>query len=46
LNGLLDPLLYIGRCPEQVDRFLNEFVDPMIEASKDDLEAAQPELKV
>jgi len=46
LNGLLDPLLYIGRCPEQVDRFLNEFVDPMIEASKDDLETAQPELKV
>ncbi|MBN1776427.1 MAG: adenylosuccinate lyase [Clostridiales bacterium] len=46
LNSLLDPSLYIGRCPEQVDRFLKEFVYPLLAASKDDLAAECPELKV
>ncbi len=46
LNSLLDPSLYIGRCPEQVDRFLKEFVYPLLATSKDDLTAECPELKV
>ena len=29
LNELLDPLLYIGRCPEQVERFLQK-VEPLL----------------
>ena len=32
LNELLDPRLYIGRCPEQVDRFL-EKIRPALEGS-------------
>ena len=32
LKGLLDPRLYIGRCPEQVDRFLDK-VRPLLEGS-------------
>ncbi|MBN1891477.1 MAG: adenylosuccinate lyase [Clostridiales bacterium] len=46
LEGLLDPSLYIGRCPEQVMRFLDEFVDPMINTSEDDMLSEHPELKV
>jgi adenylosuccinate lyase len=46
LDGLLDPSIYIGRCSEQVSRFLKEFVDPLIEASKDDLVGDHPRLKV
>ena len=46
LQNLLNPLLYIGRCPEQVDRFLTEFVDPLIEASRGDLIGEQPQLRV
>lgn len=46
LNELTDPKLYIGRCPEQVDTFLNECVRPLIAAHKDDLEVSEVELKV
>jgi adenylosuccinate lyase len=31
LQGLVDPLRFVGRSPEQVDRFLNEWVDPVLE---------------
>ena len=46
LNELTDPKLYIGRCPEQVDAFLSECVNPLIEAHKDDLKVSDVELKV
>ena len=29
IEALLDPKLYVGRCPEQVDRFLKE-IEPLI----------------
>lgn len=31
IDELLKPELYIGRCPEQVDEFLTEFVNPLLE---------------
>ncbi|MBE6689238.1 MAG: adenylosuccinate lyase [Ruminococcaceae bacterium] len=31
IDELLKPELYIGRCPEQVDEFLSEFVNPLLE---------------
>ena len=46
LIKLRDPKLYIGRCPEQVDAFLNECVRPLIAAHRDDLEVSEVELKV
>jgi len=46
LKELTDPKLYIGRCPEQVDTFLNECVRPLIEAHKSDLDIGEQELKV
>jgi adenylosuccinate lyase len=30
MNGMLDPALYIGRCPEQVDEFLGKLC-PLLE---------------
>lgn len=30
LDALLDPMLFIGRAPEQVDEFLEECVDPVL----------------
>jgi len=30
LERLLDPATFIGRAPEQVDRFLREWVDPAL----------------
>jgi adenylosuccinate lyase len=33
LEGLLDPRLYIGRCPEQVDAFLKNQIAPLIEGA-------------
>jgi adenylosuccinate lyase len=46
LVALRDPKLYIGRCPEQVDAFLNGCVRPLIAAHKDDLDVSDVELKV
>lgn len=46
LNELLDPSLYIGRCPEQVTTFLTEAVYPVLDAHKSDLEVNAVELKV
>lgn len=34
LTPLLDPMLYIGRCPEQVDAFLTGTVYPVLERNK------------
>ena len=34
LDALLDPKTFIGRCPEQVDKFLKEWVNPALEPHK------------
>ena len=46
LIALRDPKLYIGRCPEQVDAFLNECVKPLLKAHEADLAVDEVELKV
>mgnify|MGYP003292102889 FL=1 len=46
LSKLLDPTLYIGRCPEQVTTFLNECINPILEAHKADLDLEDVELNV
>jgi adenylosuccinate lyase len=35
LDRLIDPKLFVGRAPEQVDEFLSEEIDPVIEANKE-----------
>jgi adenylosuccinate lyase len=42
----LRPELYIGRAPEQVDAFLEEWVDPVLDRYRDDLRRDAPELTV
>ncbi|MBO7449161.1 MAG: adenylosuccinate lyase [Clostridiales bacterium] len=46
LNKMLDPKLYIGRCPEQVDTFLNEAIRPILKSHADDLKVTEVELNV
>ena len=46
LQELTDPKLYIGRCPEQVDAFLDECVKPLLAAHADDLTVGETEIKV
>jgi adenylosuccinate lyase len=31
LQELVDPMRFVGRAPEQVDRFLSEWVDPVLD---------------
>ena len=31
----MKPEAYIGRCPQQVDEFLSEVVNPILEANKE-----------
>jgi adenylosuccinate lyase len=35
LRGLVDPRDFVGRAPEQVDRFLSEWVDPILQRYSD-----------
>ena len=35
LNTLLDAKLYIGRAPQQVEEFIAEYVDPVLEGAKE-----------
>jgi adenylosuccinate lyase len=35
LDALLDPKTFIGRCPQQVDRFIKEWVEPALAAHKE-----------
>jgi adenylosuccinate lyase len=35
LDTLIDPILFVGRAPEQVDEFVAEEVSPILEANKD-----------
>ena len=46
LSAHLEPSRYIGRCPEQVDDFLNGCVYPVIEAHRSALSAEAVDLKV
>ena len=42
----MEPSRYIGRCPEQVTDFLNDYVRPVLEANRSALEGKAAELKV
>ncbi len=35
LEAVLEPSLYIGRCPEQVDEFLADYIQPILDAEGD-----------
>jgi adenylosuccinate lyase len=37
LNKYIDPKLFVGAAPHQVERYLEEYVRPMLEANKDQL---------
>lgn len=37
LTGILKPESYIGRCPEQVEEFISECIDPVLEDLKDSI---------
>lgn len=40
LDSLLDPSTFVGRAPQQVDRFLKDFVAPALEPYKSSLDNA------
>ena len=46
LTAHLEPSRYIGRCPEQVEEFLTEAVQPVLEKYADVLGEKETELKV
>ncbi len=46
LEEELQPERYIGRAPEQVDRFLEEWVDPVLAKHASELDQTTPELHV
>merc|ERR1712129_166149 len=35
LDSMIDPILFVGRAPEQVDEFISEEVDPILEKFAD-----------
>jgi adenylosuccinate lyase len=35
LDTLIDPTLFVGRSPQQVDEFLADEINPVLEANKD-----------
>ena len=35
LESMIDPILFVGRAPEQVDEFILEEIDPILEENKD-----------
>lgn len=35
LDSMVDPKLFVGRAPQQVDEFISEEVDPILEINKD-----------
>jgi len=41
LDSLLDPSTFVGRAPEQVDDFLEEWVAPALERWQDAVKGAQ-----
>lgn len=46
LEEALKPELYVGRAPQQVDEFLAEWVQPVLDRYADELGGAAPELRV
>ena len=46
LERMLSPEAMVGRAPEQVDRFVAEWVDPLLARYKDLIESDSPVLKV
>jgi adenylosuccinate lyase len=46
LERLLSPQAMVGRAAQQVDRFIAESVDPVLERYREELEAASPQLSV
>jgi adenylosuccinate lyase len=42
----LRPELYVGRAPQQVDEFLAEWVEPVLERYRDEIGSAAPQLNV
>lgn len=46
LQEELQPERYVGRAPEQVDAFLEEWVEPVLERYRDEVNADTPELHV
>ncbi len=46
LSAHMDPALYIGRCPQQVEEFLRDDVQPVLDAHAEALQGKAVELKV
>ncbi|MBC3796536.1 adenylosuccinate lyase [Acetobacterium tundrae] len=46
VEGILDPALYVGRAPEQVDDFITDEVNPILEANSEILTLNKIDLKV
>ena len=46
VDALLDPALYVGRAPQQVDDFMREEVKPILEANRELLNLSKIDLKV
>ena len=46
LTAHLEPERYIGRCPEQVDEFLEDYVQPVLVRNKDLIDTTKVDLKV
>ena len=46
IESILDPSLYIGRAPQQVVDFIEEEVQPVLDANKDLLTMIEIDLKV
>ncbi len=46
IESILDPSLYIGRAPQQVVDFIEEEVQPVLDANKDLLDMKEIDLKV
>jgi adenylosuccinate lyase len=46
LERMLSPQAMVGRAPEQVDRFIADWVDPLLERHKTEVDANSPTLSV
>lgn len=46
LESMLAPHAMVGRAPEQVDRFIEQEVDPVLDRYREEIEAESPTLKV
>ena len=40
MDSLIDPKMFVGRAPEQVDDFINEEITPVLEKFASDLKVA------